>query len=101
MLVFVVRDFVSSLPGLDERRGAGNFVQFAASFLEFRDRQETTMRREKPLKPDDFPVDVKENNVVTQNDEPVATTPSRARAEEVARRLNEQAAREEEDRWSA
>ena len=59
------------------------------------------MTREKPLKPDDFPVDAKENNVVTQNDEPVATTPSREKAEDVARRLNEQAAREEEDRWSA
>jgi hypothetical protein len=59
------------------------------------------MTREKPLKPDDFPVDAKANNVVTQSDEPVATTPSRATAEDVARRLNEQAAREEEDRWSA
>jgi len=59
------------------------------------------MPREKPLKPDDFPVDAEENNVVTQNDEPVATTPSREKAEDIARRLNEQAAREEEDRWSA
>jgi len=53
------------------------------------------------LKPDDFPVESKENNVITQHDEPVATTPSREKAEDVARRLNEQAAREEEDRWSA
>jgi hypothetical protein len=59
------------------------------------------MTREKPLKPDDFPVESKENNVITQHDEPVATTPSREKAEDVARRLNEQAAREEEDRWSA
>ena len=59
------------------------------------------MTREKPLKPDDFPVEYKENNVITQHDEPVATTPSREKAEDVARRLNEQAAREEEDRWSA
>jgi hypothetical protein len=59
------------------------------------------MTREKPLKPDDFPVDARENNVVTQKEEPVATAPSRAKAEDVARRLNEQAAREEEDRWSA
>jgi hypothetical protein len=59
------------------------------------------MTREKALKPDDFPVESKENNVITQHDEPVATTPSREKAEDVARRLNEQAAREEEDRWSA
>jgi hypothetical protein len=59
------------------------------------------MTREKALKHDDFPVESKENNVITQHDEPVATTPSREKAEDVARRLNEQAAREEEDRWSA
>jgi hypothetical protein len=59
------------------------------------------MTREKALKPDGFPVESKENNVITQHDEPVATTPSREKAEDVARRLNEQAAREEEDRWSA
>ena len=59
------------------------------------------MSREKPLRPDDFPVESKENNVVTQSDEPVATAPSREKAEDVARRLNEQAAQEEEDRWSA
>jgi hypothetical protein len=57
--------------------------------------------REKPLKPDDFPVEAKENNVVTQHDEPVATAPSREKADDVARRLNEQPAREEEERWSA
>ena len=59
------------------------------------------MTSKKPLKPDDFPVETKENNIVTQKDEPVAATPSREKAEDVARRLNEQAAQEEEDRWSA
>jgi hypothetical protein len=63
--------------------------------------KEATMTGKKPLKPDDFPVETKENNIVTQKDEPVATTPSREKADDVARRLNEQAAREEEDRWSA
>jgi hypothetical protein len=63
--------------------------------------REEAMPREKTLKPDDFPVEAKENNVVTQHDEPVATAPSREKADDVARRLNEQAAREEEDRWSA
>lgn len=59
------------------------------------------MVQEKPLKPEDFPVETKENNIVTHQDEPVATAPSKEKALDVARRLNEQAAREEEDRWSA
>jgi hypothetical protein len=80
-----------------DTRHRGNFAWLAASFLQ--DFVVSMMTREKPLKPDDFPVDAKENNVVTQHDEPVATTPSREKAED--RRLNEQAAREEEDRWSA
>jgi hypothetical protein len=63
--------------------------------------QEASMTREKPLKPDDFPVERKDNSIVTHKDEPVATAPSREKAEDIARRLNEQAAREEEDRWSA
>jgi hypothetical protein len=63
--------------------------------------QEANMTREKPLKPDDFPVEREDNSIVTHKDEPVATAPSLEKAEDIARRLNEQAAREEEDRWSA
>jgi hypothetical protein len=45
--------------------------------------------------------DTHTNSIVTHKDEPVATAPSLEKAEDIARRLNEQAAREEEDRWSA
>lgn len=59
------------------------------------------MTRERPFEPDDFPVEPKENSIVTNKDEPVATAPSWEKAEDIARRLNEQAAQEELDRWSA
>ena len=59
------------------------------------------MATEKPLKPEDFPVETDQKLITTQKNEPVAVAPSSAKAEDVARRLNEQAAREEEDRWSA
>ena len=59
------------------------------------------MARDNPLEPDDFPVELEDKKIKTQKGEPVATTSSDTKADDVARRLNEQAAREEEDRWSA
>lgn len=53
------------------------------------------------LNPNDFPVVAEKDKIITDKGVPVATTPSPAAADDIARRLNEQAASEEEDRWSA
>jgi hypothetical protein len=59
------------------------------------------MARDRPFEPDDFPVESNENSIVTNKDELVAMAPSREKAEEITRRLNEHAAQDELDRWSA
>jgi len=56
---------------------------------------------EPAIKPDDFPVAADEEQVKTSKGKPIATAKSGPVAEEVAERLNEQAYREEHDRWSA
>ncbi len=55
---------------------------------------------EHPLKPQDFPVSVEGEQVITDTGKPVAEAKSKALAEDIAERLNEDAARKEEDRWS-
>lgn len=52
------------------------------------------------LEPEDFPVSAENRRVVTQNGKPIADTSSRDIADEIAERLNEHAALEEEDRWA-
>ncbi len=58
------------------------------------------MPDEKPLKPDDFPVHTRKTAIVTDTGKPVAEAKTEKIAEDVARRLNSDQAREEEDRWA-
>jgi hypothetical protein len=54
-----------------------------------------------PLKPDDFPVHSDKNKILTTTGQPVAVAKDEKTADEVAKRLNADESREEEDRWSA
>ena len=53
------------------------------------------------LKPDDFPVRSDKNKILTTTGQPVAVAKDEKTADEVAKRLNADENREEEDRWSA
>lgn len=59
------------------------------------------MADDTPLKPDDFPVHSDKNKIVTTTGQPVAVAKDEKTADEVAKRLNADENREEEDRWSA
>ena len=59
------------------------------------------MPNDKPLKPDDFPVDVEGEELVTADGKPIAKAKTPAIAEDIADRLNEDDCRKEQDRWSA
>jgi hypothetical protein len=64
-------------------------------------RGEPHERKDKPaLKPNDFPIETDEKKLKTQTGETVGSAASKELAENVADRLNEQAHREEEDRWA-
>ena len=54
-----------------------------------------------PLKPEDFPVHSDKNRILTTNGRPVAKASDEKTADEVAKRLNAEEERREEDRWSA
>jgi len=54
----------------------------------------------KPLEPKDFPVSTADRKVVTHDGKPIADANSEPLAEDIAERLNEDAARQEEDRWA-
>jgi hypothetical protein len=56
---------------------------------------------EKPLRPDDFPVNVEGKKVKKQDGTPIADTDDPALAADVAERLNDDEARREENKWSA
>jgi hypothetical protein len=58
------------------------------------------MPKEKPLKPEDFPVHTKQNAIVADTGKPVAGARDAVTAEDIADRLNSEHAREEEDRWA-
>jgi transposase len=58
------------------------------------------MANEKPLKPDDFPIEADEKTLKTNKGKRIASTESEAIANELAERVNEQADREECDRWA-
>ena len=62
---------------------------------------EVDMPNDKPLKPDDFPVEVEGAELVTADDTPIAKAKTPAIAEDIADRLNEDDCRKEQDRWSA
>jgi hypothetical protein len=59
------------------------------------------MTKHNPLKPDDFPVHVEDENIVKNDGEPIAEVCDNKTAEDIADRLNENEYRREEDRWSA
>ena len=59
------------------------------------------MAKEKPLKPDDFPIEADDKKLNTNTGKPIASTECEAIAEDLAERVNERADREEHDRWSA
>ena len=56
------------------------------------------MAKEKPLKPDDFPIEADDKKLKTNKGKPIASTESDAIADDLAERVNEQA--EECDRWA-
>lgn len=53
------------------------------------------------LKPEDFPIEADKDKLKTHKGETVAEAQSEQIADEIADRLNEQAHKEEQDRWSA
>jgi hypothetical protein len=55
----------------------------------------------KPLKPDDFPVAVEGDELMTADGKAIARARTPAIAEDIADRLNEDDYRKEQDRWSA
>ena len=59
------------------------------------------MSNDKPLKPDDFPVEVEGDELMTADGKPIARAKTPAIAEDIAGRLNEDDQRKEQDRWSA
>ena len=59
-----------------------------------------TSKSKKPLRPEDFPVDVEGQKIKKQDGTPIADAETPAAAE-IAERLNEDEARREEDKWSA
>ncbi len=65
--------------------------------------QPFTKRRLKvaSLEPDDFPVSADGSKLVKSDGKPVAVAKDTATAVEIADRLNEDAQRKEEDKWSA
>ena len=63
--------------------------------------REDDMAKQKPLKPDDFPVEVEGDELMTADGKPIGKAETPAIAEDVAERLNEDDSRKEQDRWSA
>jgi len=56
---------------------------------------------QKPLNPDDFPVNADGKKIKKQDGTPIANTDDPDVAADVAERLNDDEARREEDKWSA
>ena len=59
------------------------------------------MPNDKPLKPDDFPVEVEGEKLMTADGKVIAKARTPAVAEDIADRLNEDDYRKEQDKWSA
>lgn len=59
------------------------------------------MPEDKELKPDDFPVGVDGEKIVTADGKPIAKARAPEIAQDMADRLNEDECRKEEDKWSA
>jgi hypothetical protein len=78
------------------RKAARRNARAAFSF-----KWEGNMPNDKPLKPDDFPVEVEGQQLVTADGKPIAKAKTPAIAEDIADRLNEDDCRKDQDRWSA
>jgi hypothetical protein len=59
------------------------------------------MPDEKPLRPEDFPVAVEREQIVTADGKPIAKAKTPVLADDIAERLNDDDARKEQERWSA
>ena len=60
-----------------------------------------TSTSNKPLRPDDFPVDAEGQQIKKQDGTPIADAEGPAVATDIAERLNHEEAEREEDKWSA
>ncbi|MCW5702996.1 MAG: hypothetical protein KIT82_10465 [Bradyrhizobium sp.] len=56
--------------------------------------------KEKPLNPNDFPITTDEKRLIRQDGKKIADAITEAMADDIAERLNENAARKREDRWA-
>jgi hypothetical protein len=64
-------------------------------------RRRFKMRKDnRPLKPDDFPVEAENEKLKTHKGQKIADASSEELAENIAERLNDQAHQEDQDRWS-
>ena len=54
-----------------------------------------------PLEPEDFPLKVEKDKIKTTDGKTIAETSSEEVAVEIARRLNQDEEKKQEDRWSA
>jgi hypothetical protein len=61
---------------------------------------DNTVPKEKPLKPEGFPVHTNQKEIVTDTGKPIAGTRDKETAEDIADRLNSDHAQEEQDRWA-
>jgi hypothetical protein len=59
------------------------------------------MADDEPIKPKDFPVHTKQNQVVKNDGKSIAEARTKKTAEDIAERLNAEEDRREEDRWTA
>ena len=56
--------------------------------------------KEKPLNPNDFPITTDEKRLIRQDGKKIADAITESMADDIAKRLNENAARKREDRWA-
>jgi hypothetical protein len=61
---------------------------------------ENTVPKERPLKPEDFPVHTNQKEIVTDRGKSIAGTRDKEAAEDIADRLNSDHAQEDQDRWA-
>jgi hypothetical protein len=59
------------------------------------------MADDEPLKPEDFPVQANQKQIVKNDGKTIAEARTKKTAEDVAKHLNAEEDRREEDRWSA
>jgi hypothetical protein len=75
---------------------AAQLLRRMAGAREFRDRS----NRRSPLRSEDFPLQTRGRDIVTQHGVVIATAADPAISEEIARRLNNSDWSDQEDRWA-